>query len=863
MSNQLYTDLQTILSEKSSKIIPENIKKGISIFGIDGSLESGSSDVKLFETIEDMQSDSNPKEGDLALVYGDKLDQVHNGIIVNTVIFPTQVILEDTVSSSITGLFTYDEDYPAATYPDRWQFTVELTDTTYRVYRAIDNRTIVEYTSNDGITYNRITELTNNEYTFDLVDRWYAKWSNTILDNFCKTTSIYFGGLFQYGTERNNNYLELYSNIVFGSNSTYTADKTPLELTKIRQIINKMYETDNLSKYYVLVKNEDIISLYQYSNGNLPGVIIAGSDYYRISQNYTDNPKTSVDKYVLDLNNLTYTKTTLSALSTKYQYQTVYETIPVSCAIGIIDFSTGSHYLQVFGNNSSSSHPVLNTNYKNIQMTYAEITQYNYAPTQLSLNNDNQLYPGVTGYGKGLFSGDGSIWDNMTYLDKLNKIWGKDNLITGQDSTLPINFKHNVSSTSDVLNSNAYLVPVKLSTYDPNSTSKKITLYKDIVDSHDIYTLDKTKILHQDKSNNRIQILDAISREVLFSYTDIVIDSVYYSGHYGEFIILSNNDVIFYSSTDTTLYVYKLNLHDNTLSKTEIIPGGTYNKYDPFRIFAYNRQLERLYVGIKLDTVTGKTAKYEVGYIDTNTLEYTSILSKTLDYTNTAYLLEGCITSRGNLLVTWWLYPSHEYGYLIDGNTNNILVSKEDVSSDLETLNGSTYTLFNYGAYEDDNYIYISDTKRVNKATLAVTSYDSKYPRNYDFDLTYGFRSNIVYSLSFEKIGEINPFYNCNIQGPDFSTACITGIQKNGDNYEPIALENTCILDGSYNYIESSLNDYDILLINPSIARTSSNGDSSYLQYNYIDHRLSNYDNTITPQEYITAVDTTNKILGE
>ena len=39
MPNQLQTNLETILNEKSTKIIPENIKKDVSILGVTGNYE--------------------------------------------------------------------------------------------------------------------------------------------------------------------------------------------------------------------------------------------------------------------------------------------------------------------------------------------------------------------------------------------------------------------------------------------------------------------------------------------------------------------------------------------------------------------------------------------------------------------------------------------------------------------------------------------------------------------------------------------------------------------------------------------------------------------------------------------------------
>ena len=144
-----------------------------------------------------MNESTNNNEEDLAVVYGLKITPITTNTIVNTVSFPKQVTLSEAVTSQINGLFTYDEDPPEAVQPELWQYLVLLTPTEYKVYRENIN-TIVQYTSTDGITYTRVTELDNDEYTFDLVNRWYTSWDNTILDNFCVNKIDYFGGLYRY-----------------------------------------------------------------------------------------------------------------------------------------------------------------------------------------------------------------------------------------------------------------------------------------------------------------------------------------------------------------------------------------------------------------------------------------------------------------------------------------------------------------------------------------------------------------------------------------------------------------------------------------------------------------------------------------
>lgn len=154
--SDLKTNLQEILQEKQDKIIPENIKKDVQIFDVTGTYEgSGSSTtgVKLFETEEEMQADSTAKEGDLAVVYGTITANSNYGDKnITQIVFPNIVTLPEQVTSnytfsSVAGIF------------DR--LTLTLTSTSFSYSSRGFNKLEVTYTSVDGITYNRTTEIEN------------------------------------------------------------------------------------------------------------------------------------------------------------------------------------------------------------------------------------------------------------------------------------------------------------------------------------------------------------------------------------------------------------------------------------------------------------------------------------------------------------------------------------------------------------------------------------------------------------------------------------------------------------------------------------------------------------------------------
>ena len=153
--SDLKTNLQEILQEKQDKIIPENIKKDVQIFDVTGTYDGGGSSttgVKLFKTEEEMQADSTAKEGDLAVVYGTITANSNYGDKnITQIVFPNIVTLPEQVTSNYT--FSSVSIFSG--------FTLTLTSTSFSYSSRGFNKLEVTYTSVDGITYNRTTEIEN------------------------------------------------------------------------------------------------------------------------------------------------------------------------------------------------------------------------------------------------------------------------------------------------------------------------------------------------------------------------------------------------------------------------------------------------------------------------------------------------------------------------------------------------------------------------------------------------------------------------------------------------------------------------------------------------------------------------------
>ena len=100
--SELQTKLEEIKRQKDEYIIPENLKKNVTVYGITGTYEgSGGGDVKLFETVGEMQEDPEAIEDDLAIVRRQEMQPINENTEFSLCLFPSQVILDNTISDTI------------------------------------------------------------------------------------------------------------------------------------------------------------------------------------------------------------------------------------------------------------------------------------------------------------------------------------------------------------------------------------------------------------------------------------------------------------------------------------------------------------------------------------------------------------------------------------------------------------------------------------------------------------------------------------------------------------------------------------------------------------------------------------------
>ena len=200
MSKQLLDNLNEIKNQKDTYLLPENIKKDVTVLGITGTYEgSGGGTVegiKQFTTIEEMNNSTGNTEGDLAIVYRNTLANMVADTETQYITFPDTV----TLPTAFTGDYFSDDALQAVDSSvsfDSPQVMLSQTSFVFDRFSDFDEYTInVEYTSVDGITYTRSTTITN-PVDLGTVVKPGTLW-NYNFGYFMKVDSASFTGLYKY-----------------------------------------------------------------------------------------------------------------------------------------------------------------------------------------------------------------------------------------------------------------------------------------------------------------------------------------------------------------------------------------------------------------------------------------------------------------------------------------------------------------------------------------------------------------------------------------------------------------------------------------------------------------------------------------
>ena len=423
----------TITNSKVSElggITPEKIMKGNIIFGVEGTAEGGGGGsaevpVKLFATVDALNDDPNPKEGDLALVYRQDQQSMKNDVTYNAITFPATVTLPTAITSSQSAY--------GGCYEDMYLDVYASLSSEYCYIEMMGNDYYtIEYTSSDGKVY---TRTDSGPETIEFEQEISISWSRLTDDisKFMLITGSAFDGVWQYGDKQDEDYIIAHTNFAVSSSTVATTQES-IEISKVISIMRKILKDYSINYMQgTIVMNGTSVNLYSldYSAtgkfGYVTNIAINSTQGYILHSNpsvSSSNYTTGIQRITLDLEGQTYSVTTLSH-STSIYGQQYGATFPLTAKVFFLDVRENGNlfYDYVYAYTASGT-------YTRLESEIGQVARYRIAPSQLTLSSPNQLLPNVLAYGnKGFVTGDGSIYDDTLTPDDYDELKLKNNYI--------------------------------------------------------------------------------------------------------------------------------------------------------------------------------------------------------------------------------------------------------------------------------------------------------------------------------------------------------------------------------------------------------------------------------------------------
>ena len=267
-SNELIETLNAIKLDKDTNLKPENLKKGVSLLGIDGTLESGSG-VKLFETVEAMNNDENPQIDDLAIVYREDIQNMTATTQTQYITFPETVTLPEAFTGDVYCMLrAVDESV-------MFDGQVMLSQSMFDFNGYTDTGMIrVRYISSDGITYNRDEfmgdsgDLTNPVDLGTSVGVYMSEEWNDNLGYFMQIGGMTFDGLYEYASKTDTNKAAWLTNLhEVGGKGVYDLEReNGLDISNVSSICTEIISHFGLSTSrghsIAFIQSDNVLSAY-------------------------------------------------------------------------------------------------------------------------------------------------------------------------------------------------------------------------------------------------------------------------------------------------------------------------------------------------------------------------------------------------------------------------------------------------------------------------------------------------------------------------------------------------------------------------------------------------------------------------
>ena len=424
--NELQQVLDNILEDKTTNLKPENLKVGVTCLGIEGTLEVSNSNIKLFETIEDMNNDNEKVENTLAIVnkYNTKnltkTDSFDHCILSKTIVLNEPITKYGNIMLSGNG--------GASAYIDVNPNGCQL--------GFSDNGASMNYsyTSSDGITY------TLDDYDTDLLiilssKIWYIPdeqgmnmWSDDV-GHFITLESDLFEGAFKCQKVIDLCAISIpdMSKLSYDNyKPVFVKKDTPITVDDLLPLIDKLnldsQEYDIVfdgTYYYVMgyTKTTVYYVCILYDANSKPSIIM-----YNVEDESDSITNNTIYKVPEDLSTIE----TIDRLSLPDSIKSNYGTVTSFSNVGsefCVKYrpyrdnkltNIWTYYI------NESGKEVFIPGYELGAFNTAYKLVYNNAPNQLTVNK-NDVLPGIVAYGNnGVVTGDSSIFSNMPDIQNKN-----------------------------------------------------------------------------------------------------------------------------------------------------------------------------------------------------------------------------------------------------------------------------------------------------------------------------------------------------------------------------------------------------------------------------------------------------------
>lgn len=841
--------------------------------------------VKLFETEEEMQADNTAKENDLAVVYRKEIKNMTVTDKPQYLTFPETVTLPQEITSNYVCVFRSDSDTIMR------DIQISLNHSIFRLNCwGSDVNFQVQYRSTDGINYTRDRfqsgdgqALTNPvDLTVPIKVYYEEEWDDNI-GYFMQIDSHYFGGLYEYQIGEDKDKLLYVSNISADDNSYGSSTATSQYVTKqfinsgiFNKVLNKLPDNTTLDSLLVILHStyavdDDIhMECFAFTNPTQSTDLSANKLY--ACNIFANGPQGTNQSYVMFKAGYEANDTTDDFKMYKWTFYGSEEDCVMEeitnfntliwqktdnisynklCYTESIDSYWDLYSIQ-YKNGKFDFYPLVAQPYicygtYDISMSFYEYEEYRIADNQYNLNNPNQLLPDVKAYGKnGNITGDGSIYNNLD-LSQLFTANGmdiyRDALVALKENSTGNKIKDVEPFTDGVgfITSNNTIGQL-FKNYQVIRSKSYIIAYNDTT----INLYDLNYNLLQTGTNSRIKELFLTSK-LIYEDADRVVHIGFSNNSYDGYCFLVDLSEDGIKITYVSLDYERIDL---------ICYVGEDKEHNGYKYYVVSRNSFSS-SSVRIEAFT--TTDSGVGY--TKRISNVSLINKTDN--DTSY----CCFDDNYVYMT--LPPYWRKFIVIDKSTDTIIKNNTSESSiylcnNVGTCYMNTGGDTNSGVYKLKGTSQEKISENKNIPTISTGLYQYYYVPDYDCIITTMSGGDEIALSTSQGLNEIcnfrsllQPYYNGDMNKGGLNTT----LYLNGTKLEGLA-----VLFPDYTDTNAK-----VFNISVDFTKTLSNeGDINTLPINngYIGNLVisqmnnTNYNNTLTPEEYLQALQTAKEIKG-